>query len=453
MTSKYFGINIILRTFFLFASVFFASYFFIKGPQWPAFIFVMLTLFFLYGYYTYYKKAREEIMHFTESVHYRDFTRYFEVKKAPSELKPFRSSFNEINSTFKILSKEKETQFLHLKTILEIVDTGILSYETNSGEVLWMNESLKNLLHIPYLKTIHSLEKRNEKLYAEVLKLNAGNKTVFDLTSGSDSLKIQLVATVFENEEKQFKLVAFQNINEAMDESESKAWQKLLSVMTHEIMNSVAPISSLAETMKNRISEGFGSDKAQPEAFSDIETGIETIKKRSDGLLKFTETYRNLSKINKINPSRVLVLQLFEHVQQLMQPNIEKRKIEFEVLLKDPLISINADSALIEQVLINLVLNAMDAVKETELPKIILTAEQHDNKIELKIQDNGSGIANDLIDKIFVPFFSTKKTGNGIGLSLCKQVMMLHKGQITVKSQLTIGTTFVLMFSNDKVGV
>lgn len=446
MKFKYLEYNILLRTVLMFVTLLLAAFALTQQWYWLEIILVPLIIFMLYGYYQFHKKARKEVEQFVESVHYRDFSRYFEVKKAPTELQPFRSGFNQINTTFKSISKEKETQFLHLKSIMEIVDTGILSYEMEGGEILWMNESLKSLLQIPYLKTIHSLEKRNGKLYQEIINLQVGQKLVSSITKDNSVYKTLLSATMFESENRKYKLIAFQNISDALDEGESQAWQKLLSVMTHEIMNSVAPISSLAETLKNRISESVSQADNYKETLADIETGVTTIKKRSEGLLKFTETYRNLSKINKVNLSRVYVMDLFEHVQQLMQPSIDKKNIDFDVILKDPLLMVSVDSGLIEQVLINLMLNAMDAVKDLAEPKISLTGSLVNQKVIISLRDNGSGISPDLLDKIFIPFFSTKKTGNGIGLSLCKQVMMLHRGYITARSVENEGTLFSLSF-------
>lgn len=442
------GLGLIIRTCFMFLALLLAAYALVQHWYWIELIAVPLIIYLLYNYYQYHKKAEEEVQQFVESVHYRDFTRYFDVKHAPAELQLFRSGFNDINNTFKNISKEKETQFLHLKSILEIVDTGILSYEMNKGEVLWMNESLKHLLQIPYLKSIYSLQKRNAGLYDEIVKLQQGQHVVTSIVKDSLSFKILLSATVFEIDEQKYKLIAFQNINEALDEGESQAWQKLLSVMTHEIMNSVAPISSLADTLKGRIAETEGHPESYKETLHDIETGIHTIKKRSEGLLRFTETYRNLSRINKVNKAPVHVLELIDHIQQLMQPNLEHKNIHLEVILKDPLLKINVDSALIEQVLINLMLNAMDAVKEVSHPEIRISAETVNQKVIIKISDNGTGIPLELLDKIFIPFFSTKKTGNGIGLSLCKQVMMLHRGQINVQSIENEGTIFILTFES-----
>ncbi len=257
-----------------------------------------------------------------------------------------------------------------------------------------------------------------------------------------------LTATTFPHDSKMFRLIAFQNINEALNETESQAWQKLLSVMTHEIMNSVAPISSLAETLKDRIQESVSHPSNSKEALTDIEMGINTIKKRSEGLLKFTETYRSLSKITKVNVSKVLLIELLEHVQQLMQPTFEKKNIHLEVILRDPFLNLEIDSGLIEQVLINLLLNSIDAVKERNDPKIMIAVEAAINgKITIKISDNGVGVKDEILDKIFIPFFSTKKTGSGVGLSLCKQVMILHKGYIQVQSKEGEGTVFTLQFN------
>ncbi|HOZ87244.1 MAG TPA: HAMP domain-containing sensor histidine kinase [Bacteroidia bacterium] len=441
------GWNIFIRTILVFATLFLAALGLVKAWYIFEIVLVPLIIYLFVDYYNYHKKAQNEIEQFVESVHYRDFSRNFDVKHAPQELQPFRTGFNEINSTFKVISKEKETQYLHLKTILEIVDTGILSYETGGGEILWMNESLKNLLQIPYLKTIHSLSKRNPALYDEILQLGNGEQKVTTVIKDKNAFKILLSASSFKNEDRIYKLIAFQNINEALNESEAQAWQKLLSVMTHEIMNSVAPISSLAETLKNRIQESVLQTDHSREALNDIETGISTIKKRSEGLLRFTETYRSLSKITKAEVSRVSLIELFEHVQQLMQPTLEKKKITLEIVLRDPFLSLEADSGLIEQVLINLLLNATDAVKDIVDPRIVISAEASlSNKVSIKIADNGTGIPRELLDKIFIPFFSTKKTGSGIGLNLCKQVMMLHKGNINVQSEEGKGTVFTLGF-------
>ncbi|MDP4262384.1 MAG: HAMP domain-containing sensor histidine kinase [Bacteroidota bacterium] len=447
MASKKFEWRILLRVLLLFATLSITSFLLVK--EW--YIYLLLAfpviIYQVVEFYGFQRKAHNELEQFVESVHYRDFSRYFDVKHAPVDIQSLRKGFNEINTTFKIISKEKETQYQYLQKILELVDTGILSYEEKSAEIVWMNEPLKKMLQLPYLKTIYSLGKRDEPLANEIIALKPGESKIATAHLERASFKILLSATAFQTDGKLYKLIAFQNVNEALDETESKAWQKLLSVLTHEIMNSVAPISSLAETLKSRLQQSVGVLNNDSGSVDDLEIGIETIKRRSEGLLKFAETYRNLNRITKPNLRKVYVRDIFESLLQLMQPTLEQKNIELETILKDTDLVIEADTSLLEQMLINLVVNAIEAVKEKPNPRIVLTGYIANNrKTVIKVADNGNGISAEILDKIFIPFFSTKKNGSGIGLSLCKQIMMLHKGNIQVQSIEGEGTAFLLQF-------
>lgn len=419
----------------------------VKGMYLQLVACMTIVIFQLVDFYNFHRKAQREVEQFVESIHYRDFSRYFDVKEAPVELQSLRQGFNEINSTFKLISRERETQFVYLQKILELVNTGILSYEHSTGEIGWMNESIKNMLGVPYLKSIGSLERRDPNLYQEVLNLRPGENRIVSLTRDKNVFKTLIAATAFQTDGRIYKLVAFQDVNEALDETEAKAWQKLLSVMTHEIMNSVAPISSLAETMLYRLQESARLLEGQPGALEDLELGIGTIRRRSEGLLKFAETYRNLNKITTLNLKRVLARDLFETLHQLMEPTLDQKKIEMDILLIDTEIALDADSSLLEQVLINLVVNAIEAVKDRPEPLITLSAYAGPNgRAIIKVSDNGMGMSPEVMDNIFIPFFSTKKTGSGIGLSLCKQIMLLHRGNVQVQSVEGVGSSFLLHF-------
>ncbi|MFL5746503.1 MAG: sensor histidine kinase [Niastella sp.] len=447
MFYKRFEWRIIFQVVYLFITLTVASFFLVKGRYELLVIMVPLIIYGIIAIFRFLRKAHTELNQFVESVHYRDFSRYFDVKHAPVELQPLRKGFNEINSTFKVISKEKETQFQYLQKILELVDTGILSYREHNGEVVWMNESLKRMLQLPYLKTIHSLARRDGELYRQVTLLKPGETKIATAHSEKTSFKLLMSATAFQTDGSKFKLIAFQNVSEALDETESKAWQKLLSVMTHEIMNSIAPISSLAETLKYRLQQFAVRPELESGSMDDLELGIDTIKRRSEGLLKFAETYRNLNKITTLNLKKIYVRDLFENLHHLMQPTLDQKNIEMEIILKDPDLQLDADTNLLEQVLINLVVNAMEAVKEREEPRIILSAYFANNhRTVIKVADNGTGMPEEVLDKIFIPFFSTKKSGSGIGLSLCKQIMMLHKGNIQVQSIEGQGTAFMMQF-------
>lgn len=444
---KRYEFRLFIRLLLLFAILFAAAWLLVKEYFLYAGFLLPILAYQFYDLYQLLNKAQNEVKEFAESIHYRDFSRYFNVKQAPAELQPLREGFNEINSTFKVISREKETQYVYLQKILELVDTGILSYKTDTGEIVWMNESFKRMMSIPYLKTIHSLEKRDEGLYKEAVNIKTGESKLATATNDKTSFKVLLSATAFQTDDQTFKLIAFQNVNEALDENEAEAWRKLLSVMTHEIMNSVAPISSLAETLKNRLQQSVEHLQNKEGSVDDLALGIETIQRRSEGLLKFAETYRNLNKITTLNSKKILVRDLFENLNQLMLPTLEQKQIELDIILKDPAITLLADINLLEQVLINLLVNAIEAVKDKPNPQIILTASTTTSgKTIIKISDNGSGMSAEILDKIFIPFFSTRKNGSGIGLSLCKQIMLLHKGNIRVQSKEGEGSSFLLTF-------
>lgn len=386
-------------------------------------------------------RAYKELEEFAEAAVYRDFTRFFPLQHANLEIKPLRKAFNEINTVFKRINSERETQYQYMQKLLHMVDTAIISYEVSEARVMWMNESFKTLFNIPYLSALPALRKRNPDLYAEVLALEDASKKIVSLPTAKGIIKLQINASRFETADGRYRLIAFQNINEALDETEARAWQKLLSVLTHEIMNSIAPISSLADTLKNRL-----EDLPEHEALDDIRLGTETIKRRSEGLLKFASTYRSLNKITNLDITTVYVANLFENLYQLMEPTLLQKKIELDIILKDPQLQLALDVNLIEQVLINLLLNAIEGVKDSANPYISLAADYNKGRPQITVKDNGKGIPKALLENIFIPFFTTRKNGSGVGLTLSKQIMLLHKGNIAVRSEIGKGSAFVLQF-------
>lgn len=388
-------------------------------------------------------RIRKELEEFSEAVKYRDFTRSYNERNAPAELKPLRKSFSEINRVFKALVFEKETHHLYLQKTMSMIDTAIMSYEEETGAVSWMNEPFTRLLDIPYLRTIHALEKKYPSLYTGISALRFSDNRVVSTDSSKGAQKLLLSAASFRSDGKLYKVVALQNINTVLDENEANAWSRLLGVMTHEIMNSVAPISSLAETISGKL-KSEAEDGAP--LHEDLALGIETIKRRSDGLLRFAETYHKLSKLSRLNLAPVRLAELFEDVSRLMEPMLEQRGIALQIFLRDPSLGVSADRSLLEQVIINLILNAMEALRETGNPCVGLAAEEaEDKKVLVRVADNGKGIAPEALDNIFIPFYTTKKNGSGIGLSLCKQIMLMHRGTITVRSS-NQGTVFELGF-------
>ena len=371
------------------------------------------------------KSILNEFNQLVETIRYRDFSRRFNTKKTNFYIRDIRTDANEIYEVISAINREKEIQYQFLQTIIELVDTGILSYDMQTGQVIWINQALKNLLNIPFLKNFHTFKHRNPVLYEKMLTIDNKKNAVLSVFNESNQSTVLVSSSIFTLQNTEYRLFAFHEINKILDEAESKAWQRLLNVMTHEIMNSVAPISSLAGTLKNLMVK----IKETPDnsSIGDIELGIDTIMRRSHGLLSFAKTYRNLSKISKLNMTGIRVGKLFEHICRLMQPSLTQKNINLEIILDNSRMTI-------------------EAVKSTPEPLIILSATYNKDRPVLKVIDNGSGIADDITDKIFIPFFSTRKHGNGIGLSLCKQIMLLHNGNIQMNTIVDKGTCFSLLF-------
>lgn len=242
---------------------------------------------------------------------------------------------------------------------------------------------------------------------------------------------------------KKYTLISLQNIHSELEEKEMEAWQKLIRVLTHEIMNSVTPISSLAGTVNKLLNDPGKLD----DEISDIKNAVKTIQKRSEGLIHFVENYRNLTKIPKPNFETFRVSVLTDRIYNLMKNEFAGNNIKFNTSIVPDNLTLSADSELIEQVIINLLLNAKFAIKNQQNPEIsIRSYTDAGSKVIIRVEDNGPGISKEIQDKIFIPFYTTKKDGSGIGLSLSRQIMRSHFGSITVVSKEGEGTAFILRF-------
>ena len=397
--------------------------------------------------YTFVKRRFVAMDDFFEAVKYRDFSRWFPEDRGPKDIRFLYTGFNEINRTIKEINSKNEAQYVYLKKILEMVDIGIIAYNLESGHVLWGNDTFTDILDLPSFKNISFVESRKPEIYNTIFETYHREPNSISVALQNESIKILISDTVFQVEEEAFKLIVIQNIDETLNKNESESWKKLLSVMTHEIMNSIAPISSLAETLQQNISLAIERPEDDSLELEDLNAGIKTIKNRSEGLLKFAKTYRSLSKVTQLNLTRIRISTLFDNIRLLMLPSINAKNIDIEFNIKSPKLELDIDTHLIEQVLINLLLNAVDACKQQENALIKVEAMLNLNReTVIKVIDNGSGIPQDILENIFVPFFTSKATGSGIGLSLCKQIMLLHKGRIIVKSVEGKGSVFSLIF-------
>lgn len=358
--------------------------------------------------------------------------------------------YYEIIDKLKALDIDKNAKYQYIKTIVQHVGIGIITFN-KSGEIQIINTAAKRLFRITHINNISELRKLSESLVNSFEMLKTGGRDLIKIINNEETIQLAVFAIELTLKDEEFKLVSVQNIQTELEENEMEAWQKLVRVLTHEIMNSVTPISSLANTLEEDIKyriDGDGQEKEMSkDDMADLHLAIKTILKRSEGLIRFVTDFRSLTHIPKTKFSEVAITDLFEHIELLMKHDLEQNKIDYKRSIMPPDLKIKIDQELIEQVLINLIKNAIQALKDEPEKIIALSAFLKDNKhIIISVKDTGPGIDEEAQSKIFIPFYTTKKSGSGIGLSLSKQIMRQHLGTISVKSKLNEGTEFVLRF-------
>jgi nitrogen fixation/metabolism regulation signal transduction histidine kinase len=415
-----------------------------------ALILVVLIIYQVFVLIRYVEKTNKRLTQFLDSIRHADFSTSFTARGMGKSFETLNGAFMDVIEEFKKHRAEKEEHFNYLQTIVQHINIGIIAFSAD-GKVDLFNNAAKRMLQIRNVRFIEDLENVKEGLPKTLQEMKSGESSLIRLFLNDELLQVSVYATEFRMRGEDYVLVSLQNISSELDEKEIESWQKLIRVLTHEITNSITPISSLAETVREMLLDEDGDKlllKAlDSEDLEGVQGAIDTIQKRSQGLLNFVEVYRNLTRIPKPNFRYFKVAEIFDRSARLLKPKMNDLGIICTTRVFPPDMMITADPDLIDQVVINLILNALDAVKDRENGQIhVLATMNSNNRIVVEIKDNGVGIKPDLLDKIFMPFFTSKKHGSGIGLSLSRQIMHLHKGTIGVKSTPGEGTTFTLTF-------
>jgi len=391
-------------------------------------------------------RTNRDLARFFDSVRFDDFSQTFRSKKLGGSFNELHAALARVIEAFRAARADKEEQALYLQTVVQHVGIGLVVFQPD-GEIELVNNAAQRLLRIPPLKNVRSLEETCPGLAATLLRLKPRDRELVKVEAGDDQLHLLLHAAAFRQRGRDFTLVSVQDIRGELEERENEAWQKLIRVLTHEIMNSMTPISSLAMTVEGLIDKGCAS--AEPENLADIRGALKTIQRRSEGLLHFVDGYRNLARVPKPDLKFFPATDLFAQVAQLLRPRLDDCGVRLETASSPARLEVLADPALLEQVLINLVLNACEAVHGQDRPRVELAASLDERgRPVIQVRDNGRGIPPENLDKIFVPFFSTKEGGSGIGLSLSRQIMRLHGGSISAASKPGRETVFTLRFKH-----
>lgn len=381
------------------------------------------------------------------AIRYSDFSISFKGNKKGKSFKELQEAFVEIIEAFKKVSVEKEAQFKFLQVIVDNLKVGVIAIKEDYSVEL-MNAEAQNLLKVSTPNYWKQVQQLLPHFSQEITDMEDRDKRLLELNIKGDKLQISTQVNRLKILNYRYTIVTFQDIKSEIEQKEIEAWHKLIRILTHEIMNSVTPVTSLTETMLMLLEENgkpLALEDLSEETLEDLRFSMKTIQKRSEGLLHFVDDYRRLTRIKALELEEVKVKGMLDEMVMLLKAEAQKDNTEIIANAPDYL-SIAMDRKLIEQVLINLMTNARHAVENSESGKIQITAysDQHQKVIEVK--DNGVGIDAAKMEQIFIPFYSTKEHGSGIGLSLSKQIMKKHKGDLSVKSTVGEGSTFYLTF-------
>ncbi|NHB67929.1 sensor histidine kinase [Perlabentimonas gracilis] len=377
-----------------------------------------------------------------------DSTSKFAHRLQGKDFSEIYKKFDDIIESFQAVKIENQQQNEYLGTLIEHINIGIISINSR-GDVTLANSAAKKLLGISNLKTFGNLENLEPTLSSTLKSIEPNEQRLISLFRSGNLMQLSVRASMIKFRNDEVKIISFQNIKNEMDAREMEGWQKLIRVLTHELMNSAGPINSTISTLLELLSENSKLPDGQtiypPEVIADITQGLKIIEERSSGMVEFVTRFRNLTLIPKPNQVGVNIISLFESIKILLNDELKNHNIDFSTIVTAGSITVLADRGMLEQILINLTKNAIEAVQAKQTPIIKLSAwKDSANNVFIEIVDNGAGIPPELHDKVFVPFFTTRKNGTGIGLSLSRQLANVQGGSLSLSRSISGDTIFTL---------
>lgn len=400
------------------------------------------------------EKTNQLLTRFLESVRYSDFTGTFQNHGLGSNFKELNEAFARVIDKFKDERGKKEDTLRYLETVVQHIGIGLICVNSN-GEIVLINRAAKRLFGAASLRTIQSFKKISTNLAEAITKLKGGNRTLLKISVDDETLELAIDATEFRMRGEAYKLVSFQNIQTELEEKEMESWQNITQVLAHEIMNSITPIASLSGTIHMLVQERAKEENSRvlldKDTAVDVYEALNTINKRSHGLMRFVNSYRDFTQIPSPDYEYFPVKELIHRTEHLMKAECDKLGVNVYTDVQTDTLELHADPQLIEQILINLTKNALRALRNVENPKLTYKAGiSVDGRVYIDIIDNGPGIKKEDQEKIFIPFYSTAGSdpdkGTGIGLSLSRQIMRIHGGSLQVRSEPGKETIFTLKF-------
>jgi len=395
----------------------------------------------------YMNRIHRDIRKFMDALRSQDTTQLFNDRKKERYFGKLYASFNEITRKFRLVRIEKEVENQFFRETIKQSASGIMAV-TEDEQISLINAAALQLFGVDELKSLSELKGIHPEFADLVASEDIRNHQVTILVKGK-MVQMAVKATEMNLDGTAVRIYSFLDISREMARNEVEAWQKLIRVLNHEITNSVVPLHILSTSLFDLFKDGERQLKASEiddEVVDRTILGLATIIKRSGGLKDFLDTYKSFTDIGEPSCSNIRISEMFDHIISLLEKELAHSGVKIIQDIHPPELKFVADEKLIEQTIINLVRNSMFALEKKDSPEIRLKAIQFDGKVSIEVADNGSGISKEIIDSIFIPFFTTRKEGSGIGLSLARQIMQMHNGVIHVDTHEGRGSTFTLSF-------
>ncbi|MCP9754008.1 sensor histidine kinase [Lacihabitans sp. CCS-44] len=440
---KNFSLGILLRILMILGLSLGFSWSFLQKNVPVAIIFGFLQIISVVNLYKYVTSLNRKMKRLFESIQYQDFAITFKAdNKLGESFRDLNNDLNAVINSFNQVRAEREATLHFNNAIIQQINVGILSYDAE-GKIEINNQAANKLLKVYRLKHISDIEKQNPSIFECIASLKSGEPKLLSLPENDLSFSV----TEIQMRGRKIRLVAIHNIRSELQIKELEAWQNLTKVLRHEIMNSVTPIVSLAETMKDIVeNEIKANNQKEQESIDDLKDALQTVQRRGNGIMKFVNAYREFTSIPTPNKYYATASQLLKTLEGIFAQKALESKVKITYKVENDFETF-IDIEQIEQVLINIVKNAFEVENESENKIISITAHTENGTKTIEIADNGIGIDKSLQEKIFIPFYTTKKTGSGIGLSLSRQIMQLNDGNINFYENQPSGAVFVLQFA------
>jgi two-component system nitrogen regulation sensor histidine kinase NtrY len=398
--------------------------------------------------YHYINQIKADIGRFILAVKTQDSTINFKTKSSKASFPELYTSFDEIIEIHKNIHLQNESMFQLIKTILEQVPVGVIVVQGNNinvdkSEIVFFNMAATALLQVPAFKYWHRIKSRLPYFADQVASIAHGGKRFIELKIQDKQTQLSTEVMPLNLYQQEYLIISFQNIKDEIEQKESEAWNRLIGVISHEILNSITPISSLSDTINSMVAN---REELDSETMKDLKSALHTIKRRSAGLLDFVKDYRLIAELPTPALEYHTIGEILQHTKVLMQPFAASKNIRLKVEETSSKVSIKIDLKLIEQALINLLTNSIYAVEQVDQPLIQVAYRLENSRMFIDVIDNGKGMDAVLLEKIFVPFFTTRESGSGIGLTISRNIMKMHQGSIEVQSVPYERTVFSLVF-------